>query len=220
MNFLDEEMKTKLREVFQALEKPISLVLFEDIPDCDYCSDTMDLLNDLTKLTPQIHLIHYDIKLETEKAKCYGADLTPFISVAKGAVEEPLDVGVHFAGIPVGHEFSAFISSILMVSRGKSNLSLETKDFLKTLEHPIDLQVFSTPTCPYCPRAISLAHQMALESSLVTATAVEALEFPELSEKYNVSGVPHTSVNFGAGRILGAIPEEKFLEEIRKIAAS
>jgi len=96
-------------------------------------------------------------------------------------VEEPTDVGVHFAGIPVGHEFSALISSILMVSKGKSNLNPETKDFLKNLDHLINLQVFSTPTCPYCPRAISLAQQMAMESSLVTATAIEALEFPDLA---------------------------------------
>jgi hypothetical protein len=67
------------------------------------------------------------------------------------------------------------------------------------------------------PKAISLAHQMALESSLVTATAIEALEFPELAQQYNVSGLAHTAVNFGAGHILGAIPEQKFLEEIRKV---
>jgi glutaredoxin-like protein len=207
MNFLDESMKVKLREVFQVLDKPISLVLFEDFPDCEYCSDTLELLTDLSKLTPSIHLVHYDIKVETDNKRKYGAYLTPFISVAKGAVEEPVDVGVHFVGIPVGHEFSALISSILMVSKGKTNLSPETQDFLRNLDHPIDLQVFSTPTCPYCPRAISLAHQMALESSLVTATAIEALEFPDLAQQYNISGVPHTAVNFGAGHILGAIPE-------------
>ncbi len=148
MNFLDEAMRIKLREVFQKMEEPVSLVLFENIPECEHCSDTMELLTDLTKLTPLIHLIHYDIKVEIEKAKKYRADKTPFISIDKGAAEEPTDLGVHFAGIPVGHEFSAFISSILMVSKGKSNLSPETKDYLKNLDHPIDLQVFSTPTSP------------------------------------------------------------------------
>jgi len=111
----------------------------------------MELLTDLSKLTPLIQLSCYDVKVEIEKAKKYGADKTPFISIAKGATEEPTDLGVHFAWIPVGHEFSAFILSTLMISKGKSNLSPETKDFLKSLDHPIDLQVFSTPTCPYCP---------------------------------------------------------------------
>jgi len=59
---------------------------------------------------------------------------------------------------------------------------------------------------------------MAMESSKVTATAIEALEFPELAQQYNVSRVPHTAVNFGAGHILDAMPEQKYLEEIRKIA--
>jgi hypothetical protein len=55
---------------------------------------------------------------------------------------------------------------------------------------------------------------MALESPMVEAEAVEATEFPELSEQYGVSGVPHTSINFGAGEMVGAAPEEMLIEQI------
>ena len=51
---------------------------------------------------------------------------------------------------------------------------------------------------------------------MITADAVEATEFPELSGKYRVSGVPHTVVNEGAGNMVGAGPEEMLVEEIRK----
>jgi len=54
MDFLDDDMKIKLEEVFQDMEKPVSLVFFNEIPDREYCSDTMELLTDLTKLTPSI----------------------------------------------------------------------------------------------------------------------------------------------------------------------
>jgi hypothetical protein len=51
---------------------------------------------------------------------------------------------------------------------------------------------------------------------MVTADAVEATEFPELSGKYKISGVPHTVINEGAGNMIGAAPEDMLVEEIRK----
>ena len=64
-----------------------------------------------------------------------------------------------------------------------------------------------------------LAHQLALESKLVEAEMVEASEFPELSEQYGVSGVPHTSINFGAGEMIGAAPEMMLVEQIKLVLA-
>jgi len=64
---------------------------------------------------------------------------------------------------------------------------------------------------------VVLAHRMALVSPMITADAVEATEFPELSGKYRVSGVPHTVINEGAGNMIGAAPEEMLVEEIKKV---
>ena len=61
-----------------------------------------------------------------------------------------------------------------------------------------------------------LATQMALESEWVQAETVAASEFPELAERYGVSGVPHTSINFGAGEMIGAAPEAMLVDEIRE----
>ncbi len=61
-----------------------------------------------------------------------------------------------------------------------------------------------------------LAHQMALESEMVQAEMVEATEFPELANRYGVSGVPHTSINFGAGELIGAAPEAMMIEQIKE----
>lgn len=59
-----------------------------------------------------------------------------------------------------------------------------------------------------------LAHQMALESPLIQAEMVEAIEFPELSQRHAVSGVPQTTINDGAGVVVGAVPEDYLLAEI------
>ena len=60
-----------------------------------------------------------------------------------------------------------------------------------------------------------LALQMALESPLVEVEAVEAMEFPDLSEQFQVRGVPQTTINQGAGTVVGAIPQEELLLEIK-----
>ena len=60
-----------------------------------------------------------------------------------------------------------------------------------------------------------LAHQMALESPMVQAEMVEATEFPELSNRHGVSGVPQTTINDGAGTVVGAAPEDYLVDEIR-----
>ena len=61
-----------------------------------------------------------------------------------------------------------------------------------------------------------LAHQMALESPMVEAEMVEAMEFPDLSNRFRVSGVPQTTINRGAGTVVGAVPEDNLLAEIMR----
>lgn len=51
---------------------------------------------------------------------------------------------------------------------------------------------------------------MAVESSFIRATCVEATEFPDLARKYRVTGVPKTVVNDSI-EILGALPEAMFV---------
>lgn len=53
---------------------------------------------------------------------------------------------------------------------------------------------------------------MALASPHIRATIVEATEFPDLAQQYRVTGVPKTVVN-GTTEILGALPEEMFVQQ-------
>jgi len=63
---------------------------------------------------------------------------------------------------------------------------------------------------------VVLAHRMAIESDLVQADMVEASEFPDLAAQYEVSGVPHTTINDGDGTMVGAGPENYLVTEIKK----
>lgn len=64
---------------------------------------------------------------------------------------------------------------------------------------------------------MSLANRMALASANVRALTVEANEFPDLSRRFAVQGVPRTVVN-RSGAFVGALPEEQFLAAALELA--
>jgi len=63
-----------------------------------------------------------------------------------------------------------------------------------------------------------LAHQLAVESDLVTGDMVEVMEFPYLGQKYEVMGVPRTVINETI-HIEGAVPEPMLMEEFAQLFA-
>ena len=70
-------------------------------------------------------------------------------------------------------------------------------------------------TCPYCPTAVQMAHEMAMESPLITSDMVEATEFPYLNHKYNVAAVPKVVINETID-FEGAVPELDYLKHVMR----
>lgn len=64
-----------------------------------------------------------------------------------------------------------------------------------------------------------LAHRFALENDLITADMIEATEFPDLSQKYRVHGVPRTVINEQAF-LEGAVPEDLLLDAVMNNASA
>ena len=58
-----------------------------------------------------------------------------------------------------------------------------------------------------------LAQHMAVASDKVTATAIEATEFPDLSRTYRVMAVPKIVIN-DTVEFEGALPEPQFLDAV------
>jgi len=214
---LDDEIVKQLAEMFDSLKHPVALLFFGNKTDCEYCPQTLQLLEEIAVLSDKLELHTFDEDENPEELKKFNVDKVPGIVIASRKDGEIVDHGIRYAGIPAGHEFTSLIRDILMVSSGDSGLKQETRDYLASLEKPIFLQVFVTPTCPYCPQAVVLAHQMAYESPMVEAEMVEAMEFPMLANEFGVSGVPHTTINFGASELIGAAPEFVLLEKIRDV---
>lgn len=213
---LNEEVIKQIQDAFQDLEEPVKVLFFGAEKDCQYCDDTRQLVEEVVNVSEKIDLEVYDLNEDAQKAKKFNVDKVPGLVIAGKDGSEIIDYGIRYAGIPSGHEFTSLIQDLLFVSAQNADLSDETMEFLAGLEEEVQLQVFVTPTCPYCPRAVVLAHRLAFASEMIQAEMVEATEFPNLASKYNISGVPDTSINHGATKVVGAVPEGDLITEIKK----
>ena len=63
----------------------------------------------------------------------------------------------------------------------------------------------------------SLAHDIAMEAPSIRADVIEAMEFPQLAQKYGVSGVPTTVIS-DVVHFVGSLPEKQFLMQIQEAA--
>jgi glutaredoxin-like protein len=216
MGLLSEKDSKVVGERLAHLPRPVTLALFTQEFECGLCRETRELLQELTAVSSgKIVLEVYDFVQDKAKADAMGIDKIPAIAVLGPGAE---DRGIRFYGIPAGYEFASLLEAFDMVATGDSGLSPATKEKLKALSAPLDLQVFVTPTCPYCPRAVVTAFRFAMESTLVRASMVEATEFPHLSNRYGVSGVPHTVIGDSPQPMIGAYPESAAVDMV--LAAS
>lgn len=211
---LNDDIVSQVTGIFNDLKEPVQILYFGDTTNCDYCDDTLQLITEIADLSDKIDLAVNDIKADHSIAEQYKVDKAPGIVIAGCDGDQILDYGIRIAGIPSGHEFSSLIHTLLLVSARDSGLKEETRDALNNLTTPVHMYVFVTPTCPYCPSAVVLAHKFALESPMIDAEMIEATEFPELSQRFHVSGVPQTTINLGDGTVIGSVPENQLLAEI------
>lgn len=201
--------KAQLQELFkEKLLNEVKLIVFTQETECRFCQETRQLVDELSSLSDKIMFESYDFVKDVDKANDYGVDKIPAVLIVGER-----DYGIRFYGLPSGYEFASLIEDILDVSSGVTHLSQETKNRLKTLNKPIHIQVFVTPTCPYCPRMVRLAHQFAIETTFIKADMVEAVEFPQLVYKYRVMGVPKVVIN-ETTEFVGMLPEELFLAQV------
>jgi glutaredoxin-like protein len=214
MALLKEEDRQQLIKEFEALKNPVKLLMFTQELECEYCRETRMIAEEIAGLSDSISLEVYNFVTDKEVAEQYDIDKIPAIAVLQDG-DEPIDYGIRYYGIPSGYEFSSLIEDVMMVSQGESGLSEATKTQVAELTEPVHIQVFVTPTCPYCPRAVRLAHQLAVESDLIRSDMVEAIEFPHLSMKYQVQGVPRTVINETI-HIEGAVPEPMLMTRFKE----
>ena len=199
------------------LKRDVSLTLYTQssagglfVPgrQCQYCGPTQELVEEVSDLSPRIHLEVVDFYQNRDDAVSRGVERIPALVIGNGQ-----NGAARFFGMPSGFEFSLLLDSIIAASSRRSSLQLETRRRLKELEQDVHIKVFVTPTCQHSPTVARVAHAMALESRRVTADVVEVQEFPELSRSYGVIAVPKTVIN-DTVHFTGAVPEDVLLKRV------
>ncbi len=210
---IDEKDRQTIKDMFSGMKGSTHIRFFSTKEGCDYCQDTQEILEELAELSEQIDLQMFDKDEHAEEVNRYNVDKFPAIVFVK---EDDSDTGVRFYGIPSGYEFGTLIEDIIDFGNNHIQLSQSTIDQLAAIEEDVHIQVFITPTCPHCPRAVRLAHQMAMVNPHIRGEMIEAMEFPDLSNKYSVYGVPKTVINDGKAEQEGSVPEEVILQKIQE----
>lgn len=213
MAYLGEEEEKEIRKILADMEGNVEIKLFVGEKDCPYCDETEALLNEVVALSDKLTLSVYDVDKDLKEKEDFDIKMVPAIITVGNK-----DYGMRFFGIPVGYEFITLLSGIIDVSRNESGLEDSTKFELSKISKPVHIQVFVTPSCPYCPSMARLAHKMAFESPLIKADVIEATEFQDLTLKYNIHSVPTVIINERV-RFEGAVSERTFLEKILESVA-
>lgn len=210
--FLNDEVKVEVQKAFEALEKPVRIVHFTQRHACGACADQEELLRELAAMSDKLELEIRELVADANEATRLQIDKVPAT-----AIMGERDHGIRFYGFTGGYEFASLLESILMVSTGRSELDPTVEAIARAIREPVHLEIMVTLTCPYCPRMVRLAHQLAFANENVRADMVDSAEFPTLVERYHVQGVPRTVIN-GRAAFEGALqPTAAALEILKEI---
>ncbi len=211
MGLLSEEDRKYLKEEFNNnINREVKLLYFRnDKNGSEYSKQTKELLEELTSLNDNLSLIVESCD-NTEKIKSEELTLCPSIKI-----KSDRSGFLNFYGVPAGHEFISLVEAIK--DMGSDNLSLpeDVIKSLKEIKEPLDIKVFITHGCPYCPGAVRNAHQFSLVNDKIKSSMVDANYFGELSRKHGISSVPHIIVNDKKG-FVGNLPPDLFLDKIKE----
>ena len=216
-NLISDQDKAQLKRTFRKdLKRNVRVQVFTQKPsiitipgrECPYCTQTQHLMEEVADLSPKIDLEVVDFYGDSQVAEDQGVTRIPAVLLSAGGPAR-----LKFYGAPIGYEMATIIESIKTISRGVSPLSMDTRKRLRQVNQDVHIQVFVTPSCPYCPALSHTAHAMALENPHIQADVIEVQEFQRLGQTYGVRSVPLTVIN-EHNRLTGAVSEGDLLERV------
>ena len=218
MALLNDDVKKQVQPLLDDLVHEVELKVFTAsslvVPGQDepgHQRETLALLREVAELSEKVTVTETPIAGDAEASSAGITRAPTIVFRRKGETRTNL----RYLGLPSGYEFSTLLEAIRMVGGEQA-----VEDAVGELVEPVLLQTFVTPTCPYCPRAVLTAFELALGNDKVIAEGVEATEFPRLSQTYRISSVPDTIIGESREqRVLGAQPKQQFVDAIRSAVA-
>ncbi len=170
---LDQNILEQLKSVFSNLENDITLKAENSSHQKQ--DELLALLKDVSSTSDKIHF-----ELTTTSSPY------PTFSIFKNNVQQ----GIHFIGIPGGHEFTSLILAIL-----NSDLKGKFPDEfiinrIKRLKGPINLRTFISLSCENCPEVVQALNLFSIIHSDFKHTMIDGEFMLEEIERLKIQGVP------------------------------
>ena len=186
---LDANLKQQLQAYLGRLTQPIEIVASLD--DSDASREMMELLRDIASLSSLITLGQRDHDASVR---------TPSFSVNRiGA-----DMGIRFAGIPMGHEFTSLVLALLQAGGHPPKADAAVIEQIQSLDGDFNFEVYISLSCQNCPDVVQALNLMAVLNPRVRSTMIDGALFQPEVEAKQIMAVPTVHLNgqpFGQGRM-------------------
>ncbi|MCA1245280.1 alkyl hydroperoxide reductase subunit F [Massilia sp. MS-15] len=183
---LDATLKKQLQAYLEKVVQPIELVASLD--DSPKARDMDELLREIAALSDKI-----TVRNDGNNAR------KPSFSIRRVGT----DIGVDFAGIPLGHEFSSLVLALLQVGGHPIKLDQAVIDQIKNLEGDYVFETFISLSCHNCPEVVQALNSMSVINPRIKVVAIDGGVFKEEVEARQIMAVPMMFLNgqhFGQGR--------------------
>jgi thioredoxin reductase (NADPH) len=206
---IPDDVKKVIKETFlESLKDDVVLEVFTQKGKNDQFNDaTINLVNALAGLSDKLKVSFHTVGDALSVKR--NVTRSPSVLIA------PDKYRMRYTGAPLGEEGRSFLIAIMMASTGKGLLTEPmVKKISDELREKREIQVFVSPTCPYCPQQVLSAFSAALvKPELVSAESVEIYENQDLAESLGSLAVPQTFMN-GTFTGAGLQPEPWFVESL------
>ncbi len=185
---LDATLKTQLASYLDRLAHPIELVASLD--ESATASEMRALLADIGEASPKVSIVN-----ATDPAEFVPSfAIRPVGGVAR----------VHFAGVPLGHEFTSLVLALLQVGGYPPKIEPALIEQIRAIDGDYEFQTFVSLSCHNCPDVVQALNVMAVLNPRIRHTMVEGGAFQDVITARDIMSVPSVYLNgelFGSGRM-------------------
>ena len=184
---LDATLKTQLKAYLEKVVQPIEIVASLD--DSAKAREMQELLQEITLLSERITLVE----------RRDDQERTPSFSINRPGT----DIGVRFAGIPLGHEFTSLVLALLQVGGHTIKFDDAVIEQIRNLEGDYEFETFISLSCHNCPEVVQALNAMSVINPRIKVTTIDGGVFPKEVEARQIMAVPMMFLNgehFGQGR--------------------
>ena len=184
---LDDNLKQQLKAYLQNITQPIELVasLGEDAKSAEMNT----LLEEIAALSDKVSVVRKD----DDKRR-------PSFMIRRVGT----DIGVRFAGLPMGHEFTSLVLALLQVGGHPSKAAQDVIEQVKALDGDFEFETYFSLSCQNCPDVVQALNLMAVLNPRIRHTAIDGALFKGEVDERKVMAVPTVFLNgepFASGRM-------------------